>query len=187
MKQIKNMNGYQLVELELSDIRKGLLKGFRRDQVVEKAWRKQEGSSQLALVDCPFEEHWDEELLDEIVEEDLKRNLEHQGTVQLLFDGDRVIGFSSLGDQRFGKEMDYAQLIQLHISVEYRNRGIGRLLFQEIGEVARAKGIRKLFISAHSSLESHGFYQARGCVPAVEINQRLADYEPYDIQMEFVL
>ena len=45
----------------------------------------------------------------------------------------------------------------------------------------------KLYISAHSSKESQAAYRALGCVHAEEINAKLAQEEPCDVQMEYRL
>lgn len=52
---------------------------------------------------------------------------------------------------------------------------------------ARIMGAQKLYISTHSLEESQLFYTKVGCIDAVEINKKLAEYEPYDRQMEYVL
>jgi hypothetical protein len=52
---------------------------------------------------------------------------------------------------------------------------------------ARARGVKKLYISAHSSQETQAFYRAMGCVEALEYNQRLSAEEPCDCQLEFAL
>jgi hypothetical protein len=44
-----------------------------------------------------------------------------------------------------------------------------------------------LYISSHSSEESQAVYRAVGCCEAKEINERLAEEEPYDCQLEFPL
>ncbi len=38
-----------------------------------------------------------------------------------------------------------------------------------------------------SSKESQAAYRKFGCIEATEINQVIAENEPYDVQMEFVL
>lgn len=45
----------------------------------------------------------------------------------------------------------------------------------------------RINISAHSSKESQAAYKAIGCVHAEEINQKLAEEEPCDVQLEYVL
>ena len=46
---------------------------------------------------------------------------------------------------------------------------------------------KKLYIFAHSSKESQAAYKALGCVPAEEIIPWIADEEPFDVQLEYVL
>lgn len=48
-------------------------------------------------------------------------------------------------------------------------------------------GAKKLYKSAHSSQETQAFYQAIGCVEAVEYNESLIAAEPYDCQLEYIL
>ena len=54
-------------------------------------------------------------------------------------------------------------------------------------EEAKRLGADKLYISAHSSKESQAAYKAIGCVHAKEINQKLAEEEPCDVQLEYIL
>ena len=42
-------------------------------------------------------------------------------------------------------------------------------------------------ISGHSSKESQAAYQALGCRHADEINKILAEKEPFDVQLEYIL
>jgi hypothetical protein len=65
--------------------------------------------------------------------------------------------------------------------------GVGRKLFEKAAEVARGYGAKKLYISAHSSKESQAVYKALGCVHAEEIIPWIADEEPFDVQLEYVL
>ena len=46
------------------------------------------------------------------------------------------------------------------------------------------RGAKKLYISAHSAVETQAFYRAMGCVEAQEYNQKHVEAEPYDCQME---
>ena len=75
-------------------------------------------------------------------------------------------------------------LSSIHISEDMRNKGIGAVLFQKAKGWARQKGADKLYISAHSSVESQAFYKKMGCVEAEEYNKRHVDEEPYDCQLE---
>ena len=60
-------------------------------------------------------------------------------------------------------------------------------LFAPACKTAKEIGAKKLYISAHSSKESQATYRKLGCIEATEINQVIAENEPYDVQMEFVL
>ena len=60
-------------------------------------------------------------------------------------------------------------------------------IFYKACEEAKRLGADKLYISAHSSKESQAAYKAIGCVHAEEINQKLAEEEPCDVQLEYVL
>ena len=63
----------------------------------------------------------------------------------------------------------------------------GKALFYQACEEARRLGADKLYISAHSSKENQAAYKALGCVHAKEINPKLAEEEPCDVQLEYVL
>ena len=52
---------------------------------------------------------------------------------------------------------------------------------------AKAKGAKKLYISAHSSVESQAFYKAIGCREAEEYSQPHVEKEPCDCQLEKIL
>lgn len=61
---------------------------------------------------------------------------------------------------------------------------IGKALFLAAKDWARGKGARKLYISSHSAVESQAFYKAMGCREAQVYNQKHAEAEPYDCQLE---
>ena len=84
----------------------------------------------------------------------------------------------------FGDEQRYCDLSSIHISEDMRNKGIGRTLFLAAKEWAKQKGAKKLYISAHSAVESQAFYQSMGCVEAEVYNQKHVENEPYDRQLE---
>lgn len=49
------------------------------------------------------------------------------------------------------------------------------MLFEKACEAAKNNGAEKLYISTHSSKESHAAYKALDCVHAEEIVQEIAD------------
>ena len=78
-------------------------------------------------------------------------------------------------------------LSSIHVSQDVRAQGIGRQLFDRAKAFAKARGAEKLYISAHSAVESQAFYRAMGCKEAQEYNQSHVDKEPFDCQLECLL
>jgi len=173
-------------ELSLNDLTPDLLKHFNRYQEIRRCLRKE--NDKWVLKDNPFVEQWDETLKEEIVAVDFANCLKSGGIVWGVFNKrNELIAFASLLSNFFGNQNQYLQLMQIHTSYEYRNKGIGKRLFNVCADKARHFGAKKLYISTHSSEESQLFYENIGCVDALEINKKLAKHEPYDRQMEFVL
>ena len=88
---------------------------------------------------------------------------------------------------RSGTENRYLDLQSLHVSEDMRRSGIGTALFQAASKWAKQQGAAKLYISAHSAIESQRFYRAMGCVEAEEYKKEHVEAEPYDCQMEYNL
>ena len=78
-------------------------------------------------------------------------------------------------------------LSSIHVSEELRGSGVGTALFTAAGNWARAKGAGKLYISAHSAVETQAFYRNLGCVDAAVCDPRHVEAEPFDCQLEFAL
>ena len=98
-----------------------------------------------------------------------------------------MIGFITVSHNIFGNTAKYVELVCFQVSEPYRGRGVGKALFYQACEEAKKSGADKSYISAHSSKESQAAYKALGCVHAKEINQKLAEEEPCDVQLEHVL
>lgn len=110
-----------------------------------------------------------------------------RGFVYGAFFGGVLKGFVSVEPELFGGVQKYVDLSSIHVSQDMRGRGIGRALFLAAKEWAKAHGALKLYISAHSAVESQAFYKAMGCVEAEVYNQAHVEKEPYDCQLECVL
>lgn len=139
------------------------------------------------LVSEPFVDNWDEQTRIEIVEQDFKHCLLGGGSVICGEHDGKIVAFSSLTRQLFGSRSQYVDLMQLHVSFDYRGRGLGKALFAECVSQAKAWGAGKLYISAHSAEETVAFYRAAGCVDALEVNAEHVEREPFDCQLEYVL
>jgi len=159
------------------------LDGFIRHQEVRECWRCEQGTWLLRPV--VFTENWSQERLREQAAELMDMSAAGH-PVFIALDGDAVIGFAALGE-RMGSQRQYVNLDSLHVSEPWRGQGVGRRLFAAICDSARELGVKKLYISAHSSRESQAAYRALGCTFAQEIDPAMAAAEPYDVQMEYDL
>lgn len=157
---------------------------FVRHQRVRECWRNVDG--QWKLIPIEFEENWTVEQCQKIAA-DVALRMGNDQTAIGAFDGEEVIGFITVSHNIFGNTAKYVELVCFQVSEPYRGKKIGKTLFYKACEEAKRLGADKLYISAHSSKESQAAYKAIGCVHAKEINQKLAQEEPCDVQLEYVL
>lgn len=171
-------------KLELKECTFDLLAKFNRYQEVKRCWRKENGEWQLKNIS--FIENWDNNR--KLAEIQAFRNCVNAGGIVICaYVNDSLIGFASILNNLFGNKCNYIRLGMLHVSFEFRNKGIGKKLFEQICYEARNLGATKLYITAHSSEETQAFYKAVGCYETVELNQELYDEEPFDCHLEYKL
>jgi len=171
-------------ELAADALSSHTLDGFVRRQVVEQCWRRVDGK--LVLLPVAYIEDWDEQDR-RVRSEEMRESVRQGGRFFAALDEETVVGFAYLKPERFGSRRQYIELSRFHVSAPYRGQGIGRKLFAMACEGARELGAEKLYLSAHSAKEPMAVYRHLGCVEAEEINQRLAEKEPCDVQMEYTL
>ncbi len=171
-------------ELSIGDVDLSLFEFFDRTQHVTKCWRKING--EWLIKDVPFIDNWSEEEYQEGVRY-LKDLIQSNGYVIGAFYNGQLKGFASVEPVIFGIHAKYMDLSNIHVSRDMRGQGIGKELFCLAKKWAKARHAEKLYISAHSAIESQAFYKAMGCVEAVEYNKPLATKEPCDCQLECVL
>ncbi|MBO9131480.1 GNAT family N-acetyltransferase [Bacillus sp. 165] len=177
-------NNIMYRELHLDDLNAALLKTFNRYQETKRVWFKD--NEQYKLKADYFTEQWDDEKK-ELVIHSLRHCVKTGGSVVGAFIRTNLVGFANVEGELFGSNKEYLELPYIHVSNECRNRGIGKKLFELCCIKAKQMGAKKLYIATHPSEETQYFYQAAGCIVAVEINQRIYDKEPLDIQLERVL
>lgn len=165
----------------VDEINTALFGGFIRRQVVEKCWRREE--NQWVIRDDPFIDDWSAEDYQTLVD-CLKHTILTGDFVYAAFCDGVLKGFVSVEPELFGGSQGYLDLSSLHVSQDMRRRGIGTRLFLAAKEWAGKHGARKLYISAHSAVESQAFYHSQGCVEAQDYCQAHVEAEPYDCQME---
>lgn len=158
-----------------------LFRHFIRHQIVTRCWRRDGG--EWVIRDDPFIDDWSETDYQTLVV-CLKNTVQTGGVVYAAFSGNVLKGFASVEAAFFGRENQYLDLTSIHVSEDMRGAGIGRSLFLLAKEWAKEKGAKKLYISAHSAVESQAFYRSMGCVEANEYNQQHVDAEPFDCQLE---
>lgn len=157
---------------------------FVRHQICNEWIRKKDGEFYILKKD--FIENWDLEELRDTAAEELTA-IREDSIAYGAFDEGRLIGFASLRNEIFGSFKQYIELKMMHVSEEYRGLGIGKKLFLLVASEAKKLGLEKLYISAHSSVESQAFYKSLGCVEATEIDAKRQANEPADVQMEYIL
>lgn len=180
----KKVENIILRELGSRDLIPDFLMKFNRYQVTNRVWFKQE--DKYKIKDDHFIEQWNNEKKTLVID-DLHNCIKSGGIVIGAFRGSDLIGFASIAGEIFGRNREYLELSYIHVSNEYRNMGIGKKLFEQCCIKAKEKGCKKLYIAAQPSVESQHFYKSIGCTYAVEINRRILDKEPLDIQLEYSL
>lgn len=178
------MSQLEYQSLEVNKINRQLFARFERHQTVKRCWRKIGG--EWILKEISFVDEWNEEEYSELIAR-LKSIALQGGFVFGAFSDGFLKGFVSVTSCLFGSHRQYLDLPELHVSEDMRNLGIGKRLFFEATAWAKARGAKKLYISAHSSEESQAFYRTVGCVEAQEYDAAHVEKEPCDCQMEYVL
>ncbi len=176
MIQYRNINADELC--------RDLFRDFIRHQNVTKCWRRENG--EWVIRDDPFIDDWSEADY-QILVSCLQNTIATGGFVYAAFEEQRLKGFISVESALFGGEQRYLDLSSIHVSEDMRNKGIGTALFLAAKEWAGKHGAKKLYISAHSAVESQAFYKKMGCVEAAVYHQEHVEKEPYDCQLECAL
>lgn len=99
----------------------------------------------------------------------------------------KLVGFATLNAEIFGIHEKYVLLDQLFISEQYRGQGIGKALVLMCKRQAFLFGAEKIYICAGSAENTIAFYKKIGCKHAVEINEKLFEEDPRDIQFELAI
>lgn len=170
--------------LQENEINRELFRDFIRRQVVTKCWRKEKG--EWVIKDAPFIDDWTEQDYQVLIE-CLKGTAASGGLVYGAFYEGRLKGFIAVLPEIFGGENKYIDLAAIHVSQDMRGTGIGTVLFKEAKRWAKEKGAEKLYISAHSAVESQAFYKRMGCVGAAWYKKEHVEEEPFDCQLEVKL
>lgn len=170
--------------LSENEINRELFRSFIRHQVVTKCWRRHNG--EWLIEDDPFVDEWTEDEYKKLIS-DLRETLCSGGFVYAAFCKNHLKGIVSVESKLFGSSQQYLDLTNIYVSEDMRRHGIGKVLFNAAKTWAKEHSAEKLYISAHSAVESQAFYKDMGCVEAKEYNLSHVEKEPYDCQMECVV
>lgn len=179
--------GHDMIQyrtIHADEINRALFQDFIRRQVVTDCWRREEG--RWVVRSDPFTDDWSQEDYRTLIA-CLKNTARTGGLVYGAFREGSLKGFTSVEPELFGGELRYLDLSCIHVSEDMRGQGIGKTLFCAAMDWAGKRGARRLYISAHSAVESQAFYKAMGCVEAQMYHQKHVEAEPYDCQLECVL
>ena len=174
----------QYRDLSPGELSPELFAAFVRRQVVTDCWRRE--GEEWVIRKAPFIDDWSAEDIQTLVS-CLRNTLNTGGLVRAAFLGGALKGFVSVEPTLFGGEHRYLDLSSIHVSQELRGSGTGRALFSAAADWARARGAKKLYISAHSAVETQAFYRGLGCVDAQLHDPRHMEAEPFDCQLEYTL
>lgn len=170
--------------LDAGEIDRQLFAQFIRRQEVTLCRRREKGV--WVVREDPFIDDWTKEEYQVLIT-CLKNTVHTGGFVYGAFVHGILKGFTSVEAGLFGGDNRYLDLSCIHVSEDMRGRGIGKALFTAAADWARQHGAGKLYISAHSAVETQAFYQAMGCVEAQEYHKEHVEREPYDCQLEYRL
>ena len=170
--------------LSEEEITRPLFSAFNRRRVVGDCLRRENG--EWVVRPDPFIDDWSEADYEELIR-CLKHTCRAGGLVRGAWVRGQLKGFVSVEAEPLGSRGQYLDLSSLHVSLDARRLGIGRALFAAAAQWAFEKGAEKLYISAHSAVESQAFYRSMGCVEAEEYNPEHVRKEPFDCQMECAL
>ena len=170
-------------ELNHEDIKDDLLGSFNRYQEIKRCYRYE--NKNWVLRDNVYVEDWNKNKKDNKIIKFSNIINANLGYIFGAFDNNVLIGYAVLFNKTFGSNGQYIQLFSLQVSFGYRNKGIGKKLFNLCIEKTKNIGAKKIYISANSSEETIKFYLSIGCIDAMEINKEQAEDEPFDRQMEY--
>ncbi|MGN1000060.1 MAG: GNAT family N-acetyltransferase [Faecousia sp.] len=171
-------------QISSRELNSPLFSDFHRHQQVTKCWRKVD--EEWIIIDNPFTEDWGEQEYRSLAAS-LQNTIATGGVVYGAFLDGKLKGFVSVENTFFGSRKQYLELSGIHVSEDCRGCGIGHKLVEAAIGWAKKQGAQKLYISAHSAVESQAFYRAMGCREAEEYNQASVEKEPFDCQLELLL
>lgn len=176
------MNKKVIILDEISD---SFLDTFDRYQETRRVYYIDEDGN-LKVKDDYYVDEWDLDKKKNIVKI-LRYYLSMDGLVMAIMDNLKLLGFAALNGKAMGSKKQYHNLGFIHVSKDYRGRGIGKVLFKSMCKEAKKRGCKKLYIGANPAVDTYNFYKVMGCELATEIINEIYKHEPLDLQLEYDL
>jgi predicted N-acetyltransferase YhbS len=101
-----------------------------------------------------------------------------------MFDGARLVAAVIVDNDPLGPRRDMLQLKFLHVSHDWRGRGLGEHLYRAARAQARSMGAERLYVSATPSQRTIDFYLRLGFTVSTSPDPALYALEPEDIHLE---
>ncbi len=156
-----------------------------RRELVESIYRLKDGKLVLERIDfdVPGWPAGEEEKYKPILQDCFDRG----GLFYGAFSDGQLVGVVVLESRFIGADKDQLQLKFLHISRDFRKKGLGRKLFELAVDGAKEKGARALYVSSCESRNAVDFWMHLGCVITPDVDEELCRLEPNDIQLVYRL
>jgi len=153
-----------------------------RTEKIKLLYKYNKGKLETELVDIDVP-RWDHPdwCHDEKLIKDLSDNLERGAVLFGAFKANKLVGMAVIGYELRGENSDMLQLVTMHVSNNYRRKGIGTKLLEECKKIARKRGAKRLYISSTPSESAVGFYLSYGSKLADRVDTELYALEPEDI------
>ena len=152
-------------------------------QYINNAWREIDGKRVLIHINYQ-DPTWPNGF--EVHQSKLRDTVENSGIAIGAFDeNEKLLGFGSINNIKFGEKSNYALLDQLFISLDIRGKGVGKKIFYKCVEFAKDWNMDKILICAGSAEETVGFYHSLGCKETEELHKEFYDEDPRDLQLEY--
>ncbi len=160
--------------LTKENMNENALDNYDRTQNVQRVYRK--SNNEYIIVGDEWVMDWNLERKRAVA-----KSLFNEGYIAFgAMENGNIIGFASVEKEMQGERI---VLDMMHVSRNYRGQGIGKRLFQQAKEKAKEIGAKQLYISAFSSEDTIKFYISMGCEITNNPIIKIAEDEPFDIQM----
>ena len=156
------------------DLSPQMLRTFKHKQQITQKWVK--NGNLWQLLSASELREWSDEKR-EWIPQYLSWQTERGGCAIGAFAENEIVGFGCVDGTIGGKFGKYSNFTMLFVDDDWKRKGIGKMLFQNLCRCAMAIGAEKVFISAIPSFETVAFYLNMGCVDAKEIIAEFIDTE----------